>query len=525
MESLLSLFAWLASGKHLEDKLVYKLYNHVPINIRNDLHLARLQGALKAAMAGEIYEGKLQEWANKYMMPAKSITFGTSTQKKFYDNCRKFFQSQSESAYNTIQKTAGTFCIPQVASLFDIKIEDNRDNNIEKLAKRLTGKEYVLIPLSVSNKFSEKVKNSQLYKDYLAARRSHSQYWKQWLMKTVRASGRKTMDVQDVLAKAKAAKLKVVSIPEGFIGRIDETGKFYTPDEQQLSGGSTIGTFKLNKAYDPSDDKPSYYGSVVNPDFRSPQKMYTMKSITGRRMQKEHKVEALVGKIDKIINKWQKELLSGKDEKQLLGAILETCWETGGRIGSEKGLTDGKKTYGISSLRAKHITKVGNKLKIKYKGKDGQLQTHFITPTDKHSKKLIEVITNQLKGKKPDDRLWDDVNSAMVNRHLRSLGAPAGTTVHKLRHSLATKIWLENEPTIKIKNPDTKSVENAEKDLGMLVGQQLGHWKNTKDGKHESVGGTSLQNYIPVHLQKAMFDKYKVAYSPRLEKLLKNYED
>ena len=525
MDSLLSLLAWLVSGKKLESKLVYKLYNSIPINIRQDLHLARLQPALKAAMAGEIYEGKLQEWAVNRMKPAKELTYGNSEQKSFYDACRKVFQTQSESARKKVEKEVGKYAIPQVASLFSVKLEDNRDNNIEKLARKLTGKDYVRIPLAVSKKFSDKVRNSQLYKDYLAAKKSHNDYWKQWLMRLVRSSGKKTLDAKEVVDKANAAKLKIINIPDGFIGRIDENGKFYTTDEQLLSGGSPIGTFRLNKAYDPNDDKPSYYGAVSNPDFRSAQKMYTMKSITGRRMQKEHKVEALVGKIDKIINRWKKELMSGTGETKLLGAILECCWETGGRIGSERGRTDGKKTYGISSLRVKHITPVGSKLKLKYKGKDGQLQQHILEPVDKYSKELIKTIKAQMEGKEPDERLWGDIDSAMVNRHLRTLGAPAGTTVHKLRHSLATKIWLETEPTIKLKKVDSKSVEEAEKSIGVLVGKQLGHFKNTKDGEHLTQGGTSLANYIPLHLQKAMFDKYKVPYSHRLEKLLKNFKD
>lgn len=526
MDNLLSLLSWLASGKVLPKNIVVNLYNKIPLNIRNNLQLPKLLGAIKSAIDGGVYKGKLQEWADNCMLNAKDIRFGNTDQKTFYDNLRKFFQAQSESAYNKIQKDVGKFTIPQVAQLFEVELEDNRDRNIEDLAKRLTGKPYIRIPMAVAKNFSDKVKNSKLYLDYKDALKTHTDFWKNWLRKTIRSSGKKTMDATKVYKMAKSGGLKVINIPDDFIGQIDENGKFYTPDGDPLFGGSAIGTFKLNKAYDPSVDKPVYYGSVVNPDFKSAQKMYTQKSLTGRRTQKEAKVSALVGKIDKIIKRWQKDLLTGKGLNKALGAIMEAVWETGGRIGSEMGETKGEKTYGISSLRVGHIKEMGNKLRIRYKGKDGQLQTHILTPSDKKSKELIKFIKENMEGKSSTDRLWDTDSYTMspqkVNLYLKKLGAPKGTTVHKLRHALAEKIWLEEEPQIKIKNPTTKTIEEAQKKIAELVGKQLGHWKNTKDGEHLTQPATSLKNYVPVSLQKSMYDKYDVPYSKRLEQLLKD---
>lgn len=526
MNSLLALLSWLASDKILPKQKVISLYNSIPVNIRNNLQLPKLLGAIKSAMNGEVFKGKLQEWADAYMINGKDLKFGTTDQKGYYDNLRKFFQAQSESAYKKIQKDVGKFTIPEVAELFEVELVDDRDQNIESLAKKLTGKPYVRIPMAVAKNFSDKVKNSKLYLDYKDALKTHTDFWKNWLRKTIRSSGKSTEDAKKIYDKAKARGLKVINIPDNFVGRIDENGKFYTTENEPLFGGSAIGKFILNKSYDPSVEKPVYYGSVVNPDFKSPQKMYTQKSLTGRRTQKEAKVSALVGKIDKIIKKWQKDLLTGKGITKALGAIMEAVWETGGRIGSEMGETKGEKTYGISSLRVGHIKQIGNKLQIKYKGKDGQLQLHILTPSDKKSKALISFIKENMEGKKSNYRLWDTDSYTMspqkVNLYLKKIGVPKGTTVHKLRHVLAEKIWLEESQDLKLKDPTTKQIEEVQKKIAESVGKQLGHFKNTKDGEHLTQPATSLKNYIPVSLQKQMYDDYQVPYSKRLEQLLKD---
>lgn len=526
MDKLLALLAWLASGKPLDRNTVAKLYNSIPANLRNEFSITKLKPVIDLALSGKLYDDKLEDWANKHMQDKRTIRHGTVDQKGWYDAFRKIFTQQSEAARNKIQKDVGKFADPKIASLFDVQLEDNRNDSIEQLAKKLTGKPYVRIPMAVSNKLSQKVRDSQLYKDYRAALKSHNDYWKKWLTKLVRGSGKKTLDAASVAKQAKSAGLKIVNIPDKFVGRIDENGKFYTPDNEPLGGGSVVGTFKLNPGYDPNDDRPQYYGVVHNPDFASGQRMYTDKTKSAAKRQKAEKVEALTKKIDRIVKRWQRDLLTGRGIDKALGAIMEAVWETGGRIGSEHGNTGGEKTYGISSLRVGHIKELGNKLRIKYKGKDGQLQTHLIEPKSRLSKELVRFIKESMEGKSADDRLWDtdkyQITPGKVNQYLRKLGAPKGTTVHKLRHALATKIWLEEEPLYTIKNPDTKAVEEVQKQIGMEVGKQLGHFKNTKDGKHENVAGTSLSSYIPVQLQKAMYDKYNVPYSRRIEKLLKH---
>lgn len=168
MEELLSILSWLVSEKPLPRSQVVKLYNSIPDNIRQKLRLPKLLGmVVKPALDGALYRGSFSDWVNKYMIPAKEITFGTTDQKTFYDNIRKAIGNNSESSRSKIVKDVGKFCSSDIAKLFNIKLEDNRASNIKHLRDRvyqaakmrLPKDDDIRIPMAVSKTFTDKLKN------------------------------------------------------------------------------------------------------------------------------------------------------------------------------------------------------------------------------------------------------------------------------------------------------------------------------------------------------------------------------
>ena len=114
----------------------------------------------------------------------------------------------------------------------------------------------------------------------------------------------------------------------------------------------------------------------------------------------------------------------GESKDKQVALILRLVIDCGFRIGSDKYAKENK-SYGVSTLEAKHLKKSGDKLEVDFVGKKGVRNTCVV----KHKKVLKDLRTKKRTLKK-DDRLFQyrkgsqyyDVRSSDVNKYLKRFG-------------------------------------------------------------------------------------------------------
>jgi translation initiation factor 2 alpha subunit (eIF-2alpha) len=113
-------------------------------------------------------------------------------------------------------------------------------------------------------------------------------------------------------------------------------------------------------------------------------------------------------------------------------------------------------------------------------------------------------------GKQPKDRVFTvdkgerkiPVNANVVNSYFKSLGAPEGTTVHKIRTFRGNFLFSQLMEKAMEKPPkdERKAMEVFTK-MGEQVGKLLNHVRTMSSGGTKVTGTTALQNYISPEVQ------------------------
>lgn len=179
---------------------------------------------------------------------------------------------------------------------------------------------------------------------------------------------------------------------------------FYNHNDKKISDKDLDRIKKLNipKTWNNVwiNQDPNYRIQVIGIDpHNKKQYIYTKEhkeSKTNSKYKTLEKVIGLMNKINTIISKHQK--LPTYDRNRVLSTILIIILRTGIRAGKEF-YAKKNNTYGICSLRKKHITFKDNKKQIilKFKGKKNVEHKHFVYLNDaeyEEMKKLMELTDN-----------------------------------------------------------------------------------------------------------------------------------
>lgn len=457
--------------------------------VRNRMEFSEDQGAAASAVLKEAL-AKMQ----------RDVTI-TQEQLAYIKDNLLYFRKDSAPAWSRISKNVFTMTgDPDLARLFlDDQPASGADNHathagMVKIVRSLTGR--VNDPVLTLNEIRDfRTTNPKEIERYSELRKAFVAAYKAALLKFVRSAGKAVVDVR--AANKYLDALYCNYIPKGFVGGIDEQGRLYTTAGKQIAG-MLIGEVVMNPKYDPAKDNTYVLSLKAN----RAQRLRTAAFMQGNKAARFDALQDFMGKVDSIRKKWIKDLDSLDSRTRTIAAIVEAIYQTQARIGGDSKNQEGEERYGMSTLLVKQLKPNQRGLEFNYVGKKGTEQHHVLMPTTPSNRKVLAIIKELTKNKRPDDLVFTDRGRAIgaqpVNAYLKTLGVPAKITIHKFRHLAGTKIAmkiLDGAPFKKSDMPSQSSVEKWVKEEMKAVGEVLHH--RTGSGDNQKVTGmTSINAYI-----------------------------
>jgi len=420
-----------------------------------------------------------------------------------------YLRTDSEPALKKIQKMAGIadsvfvskHLAPQVGS------QKNTSSILRKMVYDMTGRDATSLTIEEAKQVKDL--HPDLYRDYLAYRKEHSQVWKDALVNYVRESGHKLVPYEELLSDLEANGIEH-SLPKGFTGLVDDLGRMYTNDGSAIDGVPNAVSFpkiQMNDTYG-RPNGGDFVFQAIRPNGGPGPYFYTVGYKKQSAKQKFAKVADLLPKIESMQKEWFTKVKSfnPEDLNCVCAVVLEILYEFSARIGSLGNAAGGTSTYGVSTLLVKHAFVTEQGITLRYKGKDGVSTVHKLLSSDSVQHFVVKDLLQLLENKGPKDRIFTllkpngrqvPVSGAQVNTYFTSLGAPEGVTVHKLRTARGTSVFVELTNQLLEKNPpkdEKRALEQFNK-IAMEVGKILNHVKRGVSGT-KVTGTTALNNYI-----------------------------
>lgn len=433
-----------------------------------------------------------------------------------------FCRKDSGPAWKRIHTNASELGDNKLAAMF---LEDDANDvadmsvvqSMEKIVLALTKRKNDPI-LSVNEMRDFKEDHEKLITKYSALRKTFKENFQKALLKFVRLSGKPYVDV--VRARAYLGAMGCNYLPTGFVGNVDEKGKLLTSAGKPLHG-TMFGKMEMNPAYNPKTDD-TYYCKLLG-GMRG--------ELRTKEMNKRNKTERIadVGDFSDNIEthrkRWLKDLDSLDSETAMAAMITEIVHLTQARIGGAKNENDGKPTYGITTLRAKHVRVTAQGIAMRYPGKKGTPQHHVIRPDSASNRKIIKLFKGDLEGKTGIEFVFTldskPIRAGIVNKYLRSIGV--SVTIHKFRHAAATheaKKMLASCPFNSKNVPSQAQAERWIKTEAIKIGTLLHHRTGSGD-KQKTTSSTAIAAYISPDILKNWF----LDLGLRVPKWIPDFED
>lgn len=150
-------------------------------------------------------------------------------------------------------------------------------------------------------------------------------------------------------------------------------------------------------------------------------------------------------KLAEQFSRVEKEIMSrmkNPDDKAATVAYL--IFKLAMRVGDEKD-PDEADTVGASTLRVEHIrfpqANGRQQIEFNFLGKDSVPWQKTLDVNSEDTRTLLDNLKNFMKGKKPEDQIFDDINSRKVNAFLQEI--MPGLTAKVFRTCIATKVVQE----------------------------------------------------------------------------------
>jgi hypothetical protein len=398
-------------------------------------------------------------------------------------------------------------------------------------AKVLTGSaSFNPIPTIVLQEAKSSPKKSQAVNDYQEARKRLKEYLDIALRNLTR---KEPMDVDSAAKVLKSLGFLVLPFPtktDGFVGKVGiDSGKvtLYTDEGIQLSGGIAAGsTVRLNPKYN-SETLSGYYCEAKAPNAVVYTRIYALQKSISNQKQKHESIKNSAKDVKKWLSIWTRDMRSKDPLRYIPATVACIIYETGARVGSStenRSQKGAEQTFGILSLRRKHVKILATKIVFNYVGKKGMQQLHTIPSTSDNWKQIktnLQKIVADIQS--TEELLWGYYNSANVKKQISYpiFSSYIKTTglqkIHSLRNIRGTSIvedLMGRKPFKPTKNA-TLSVTQREADKYMSdiiteAGILLGHKTNKKDGTTVTAWKTTAKSYIQPSLMADFFKSQKL---------------
>lgn len=432
----------------------------------------------------------------------------------FIRNWQLYWRRDSERASNWIIQNVSRVCSSFVVEEFvgqsaDLnKSQQKVLRDIQKLTKAFTGSPLNVLDIEQSKQLRDA--DPETYKVYLALRREVNAITKTAIQQIIRSNGR-LMTINEVSNQLKRENI-VHGLPTSFIGKMDDH-QFYTMFDEPLQG-PPIGEVIMNPRYKRGSSE--YVAKYKAPGAKTYQMLYTKDANLQAQRDKFDRVNQTIELLEKARLKWIKDLKGPNSE---IAVMVELLYLTQGRIGAIGNQTEGKATYGLSTIQARHLKSVGNGIRISYVGKKGSKQIHQIDPTDVSSRAVVNFLRERMESvDKTTDQIFSHGLAARVNAYIKNtLGLPI--TAHKFRTIRGTLLMKDLLDDITANNgPKTSEAKLAAlfKKASEQVGRILGHTNKSADGV-KITGTTALKSYIDPAVCISFFRHYNLRLPKQFE--------
>ncbi|KKW13345.1 MAG: Topoisomerase IB [Candidatus Gottesmanbacteria bacterium GW2011_GWB1_49_7] len=167
----------------------------------------------------------------------------------------------------------------------------------------------------------------------------------------------------------------------------------------------------------------------------------------------------------RVLPRLRREVKAAAPAGDEVASVVLLIDRTAFRVGSTRDTQAEKQAFGATTLQAQHVRIEGDTVHFDFTGKKGVAQKHSIRSRD-----LARVMTRQLAGKAPEDRLFS-VSEMQVNKYLARFG---DFTAKDFRTYHASQ--LAREQVEKLPAPATpKAFQKLQKQVAVLVSQFLGN--------------------------------------------------
>lgn len=434
----------------------------------------------------------------------------------------------SESAAKRLLRGVSGIGDPQVTKFFTHDVSEVDTDGVYKqlaaLVKKEGGVSGYIMPTEILEEWQAYNKSHTTKKPahtkYLALRREVNDIFKKALANMVRGSGEPYLPLRDVIANLKAQGI-VHNLPSGFVGNIDDLGKFYTTTGKQLLQAPS-GDVRMNPKYNPEEDN-AYVCEFTPPFAQKATRGYTVTYRTGAKAAKFDVVAEVLPKLAQLTKKWIPDLrLVNKKKEGTLATLCEFVYDSSARVGNKNAATAGVRTYGATQLLVKHFKFLTNGCTVTYVGKSGGKQIHKLKFDSVRGRQLGEALRKFAEGKGPNDPMFtfngEMVTGAMINRYMRELGFPTSFTIHKLRTARGTEMamtLLKNSPFKKGDGTKETVVHKWLETELLKIGAELGHMSGEK-----VTANTAIQNYISPELLAEFYSKLGMRPSSKVQKAI-----
>lgn len=480
---------------------------------------------------------------------------------------------ESSSAWEQITRRVEKLDMAELTMEFQAKTRPkfefkNLQNKLYELVEKLDGRQDWQLTFDAPKKFSKfnpTITNEirELYEEYLKINVELKKMWQDVVVGTLRASAKKFLPVEYVKEQLLKSGITIDYFPKGYessknfkacVGIYNNSLRLITGAGKAVNAWPKPGlVVQINPDYDSETDN-MYVFKTTNPndpDYRGNQ-AYTFDYQKQSQEKKFEIVTEALEDIDKYRKRWEQPILRWNPHKPitmevLLSAQAVMIYETQARIGSDSGLTmvidkygnyKGKKTFGLSTWRRKHVLKINPMgIKIKYPGKKAVIQEHVlkasISRPAKNTILLLMKLIERIDKLEISERnrkeeylwAWPGVNNGkymtahMFNKHLRELHLPTNFTAHKIRHAKGTMIAqqiIKNNRYIPDSNHDKSDPKHIERrakhaadwfkvNVATQVALLLGHKTKTEE-ETKALWSTSVKSYIDPALVKKFFN-------------------
>ena len=197
-------------------------------------------------------------------------------------------------------------------------------------------------------------------------------------------------------------------------------------------------------------------------------------------VEKFEKATRLMDKMPEVISHINKMMQSKDPITKETATVLSIIAHLGIRVGDEKD-EDEAETYGATTLLAKHIKIERDYVFFNFVGKDSVLYRNKVKLPDLTIKNLKEILRN----KKPDEQVFQNVNSKKANEMLSKI--LPGATTKVFRTAIATAVMKNYLDKHRNKNLSELEKIKIFKEANILVAEKLNHRKTPTESAKQSI--------------------------------------